>query len=251
MTWGGDEAPAETADTTPAEAVPKKYDRMRYGERVGRRSKVQTNIGAFTTGVRVVKENCDDISKKEAYYARYKRARKLNTIHPFMPNHDFGRDYTYIELSRPLNYFDIEACKWMASGNDVKFTARALMGESKACRNLLPGWRRLIYKREASYKKLIEHFRVLLGHQLDPGSYTVDEAMRSLVSDIRAAKAGKERSDLTYRLIDMLGLQKELKQAGSRLVIGNSASPSGGASAAQAMALAGMENTNGPQAEAD
>lgn len=200
-------------------------------------------IGAFTTGARIVKLNCYDVSKENAYHRRYPHALHINRLEVFLTGHDFAKDPKYLNLTRELNFYHIELAKYLAVGENMQWALKLMYPEAKYGMRKQRFQKHTSQGREAIVEPLVDYFRTLLGKDGDAMSYSVEEAFRSLVTDVRAAKAGKERSDLTYRLIEMFGMEKALKEEGAKVLGGHIENPgTGGASLAQAKALAGISN---------
>lgn len=162
------------------------------------------------TKTRRVLEHCIDETKKNRWYAQKRNIAELTPVTPFLPHHDFQRDNEYLQLSRRLTYRDIEIAKSLSLGQTLNAAARDIYPDV----NHRVAWQRVHPYRKpevmATIHPLVEYFRKLHGVILDPSSFSVDEAFRNLVQDVRAAKPGKERTELTMRLVGLIGLEKEL-----------------------------------------
>lgn len=203
--------------------------------------KQNTPSGAFCIGPRIVRENCYDESKERALYKANPKRVKIVVFSPFISTHDFQRDTKYLELSRPLNFFDIEAAKILSTGHNELWASRYMYPSRRPANHHMV--KKKLLQRRPALELLIEYFRQLQGQTLDPSSFTMDEAWKYLVTDIRAADAGKVRTDLIYRLIDTFGLQEDMRLTAERLIKGRKQNEhSGGADLKAAKAMVGAGN---------
>lgn len=175
--------------------------------------------GARNDGPRVVLQNCYDTGKEEAYFRAKAGHAPITPMEPFMPMHDFQRDFKYLELSRNLNFFDIEGSKRIAAGDTLNEAAAGMYPERPT--NYVWQASKRLRRRLGMMRDLIEYFRSLYNMDRDPNTFTVEEAFRSMVADVRAAKPGKERFDLTVKMSEIFGMEKGLREYGvSRVTTG-------------------------------
>ena len=179
-------------------------------------------VAAQTQGERVVEVGCVDVSKREVWYAKQRVSYSRWLIEPLLllPEHDFSRDKRYLELSRKLTYFDIELSKHIASGDTVHEIQLSMFVQRQASRitQRLVGSK--IRRRETLIAPLVSYFKNLMGSDRDPTSFSVEEAFLHLVNGIRQAKDGKEKSDLTYKLLDICGMGEKLKEYAKSRITG-------------------------------
>ena len=160
---------------------------------------------------RVVHKNCVDQTKANLWYGKLTRVgkppAKLEPLTPFLPTYNFETDDEYLTLSQRLSFRDLELSKYIAAG----YTAT---GASKAMYPHMPLWmhqsvQRVYRSRQNQLMPLIEYFKRLLGFKLNPTTFSMDEALRNVLSGIRHARPGKEQVELTLKLIELTGMTED------------------------------------------